>query len=93
MQDHNGSFTCHGVNPCPNEQIVGMIRSGTMGTPAGDGLKQILGRLSAGGAQKIYQAARVYNSGSLPGDGNLSAGGATNSYASDIANRLTGCTF
>ncbi|KAB5572654.1 hypothetical protein GE09DRAFT_1100375 [Coniochaeta sp. 2T2.1] len=93
MQDHNGVHTCYGRNPCPPSEIVGMIQEGTQGTSSGDGLQQILSRLSAGGAQKFYQAARIYNSGSLPSDGNLSNGGATSSYPSDIANRLLGCVF
>ncbi|KAH8879299.1 hypothetical protein GQ53DRAFT_789383 [Thozetella sp. PMI_491] len=93
MQDHNGIYTCYGVNPCPESSIIGMIREGTTGTSSGDGLLQILNRLTTTGAQKTYQAARVYNSGSLPADGNLSNGGATSTYPSDIANRLTGCVF
>jgi hypothetical protein len=93
MQDHNGVHDCFNKNPCPNSEIVGMIQEGTQGTSSGEGLQQILNRLSSSGAQKIYQAARIYNSGSLPGDGNLSGNGATNSYVSDIANRLTGCVF
>ncbi|KAK3326752.1 hypothetical protein B0H66DRAFT_168391 [Apodospora peruviana] len=93
MQDHNGQYTCYGTNPCPESYIQGMIREGTTGTSSGDGLLQILNKLSTSGARKTYQAARVYNSGSLPGDGNLSNGGATNSYPSDIANRLLGCVF
>jgi hypothetical protein len=43
-------------------------------------------------AQDIYQALRLYNSGSLDAN-NLSNGlGATDSYVSDIANRLQGKT-
>ena len=93
MQDHDGPHTCYGVNPCPDDEIVGMIQDGTTGTSSGDGLLQILNRLSTSGAQKVYQAARVYNSGSIPADGNLSEGGSTSSYASDIADRLGGCVF
>jgi len=38
-----------------------------------------------------YQAARIYNSGSLPADGDLSgATGSTRCYVSDIVNRLLG---
>ena len=41
-------------------------------------------------ASTIYRALRLYNSGSLD-DSNLSNGlGATDSYVSDIANRLQG---
>jgi hypothetical protein len=43
-------------------------------------------------AEAIYQACRLYNSGSLDKN-NLSNGlGATPSYVSDIANRLQGRT-
>lgn len=38
-----------------------------------------------------YVAARIYNSGSVPADGDLSAAtGATRTYVSDIVNRLMG---
>ncbi|KAJ4165017.1 hypothetical protein LMH87_006666 [Akanthomyces muscarius] len=60
---------------------------------SGEGLKQILNRLSTSGSQKVYQAARIYNSGSIPAVGNLSEGGSTSSHASDIADRLGGCVF
>lgn len=98
MQDANGTNTCwlgpgQGIDPCPNNLIVGMIQDGTTGTASGSGLKQLLASLSTTGAQAVYQAARLYNSGSIPSDGNLSEGGATSSYSSDIANRLTGCVF
>lgn len=93
MQDHAGSHSCFNVNPCSNDQIVGMIRDGTTGTSSGEGLQQILNRLSTSGSQKVYQASRIYNSGSIPPSGNLSEGGATSSYASDIADRLGGCVF
>jgi hypothetical protein len=47
---------------------------------------------NADSAQDIYQALRLYNSGSLDAN-NLSNGlGATDSYVSDIANRLQGLT-
>ncbi|KAF2843011.1 carbohydrate-binding module family 50 protein [Patellaria atrata CBS 101060] len=93
MQDHDGAATCNenGVqNPCPKNTIIQMIRDGTAGTPAGDGLKQLLGRATGSGDQKFYQAARMYNSGSLDPSGNLGLGVATHCYASDVANRLTG---
>ena len=93
MQDHDGSNTCYNVNPCPDSEIVGMIQDGTTGTSSGQGLQQILDGLSTTGAQQVYQAARIYNSGSIPSDGNLSEGGSTSSYASDIADRLGGCVF
>ena len=93
MQDHDGANNCFNVNPCPTAQITGMIQDGGVGTAAGPGLAQILATLSTSGSQKIYQAARTYNSGSIPADGNLSEGGSTTSYASDIADRLGGCVF
>lgn len=93
MQDHDGSNSCYNVDPCPESTIIGMIEDGTTGTSSGDGLQQILASLSTTGSQQVYQAARIYNSGSIPSDGDLSTGGATNSYASDIADRLGGCVF
>lgn len=42
-------------------------------------------------AMLYYQAARIYNSGSMPLDGDLSGStGSTRCYVSDIVNRLTG---
>lgn len=44
-------------------------------------------------AMLYYQAARIYNSGSLPADGDLSAPTAsTRCYVSDVVNRLLGWT-
>lgn len=44
-------------------------------------------------AMLYYQAARIYNSGSLPPDGDLSAPtGSTRCYVSDVVNRLMGWT-
>ena len=93
MQDHAGTHDCTNTNPCPNDQILGMIQDGTSGTASGDGLQQILANLKTTGSQQVYQAARIYNSGSIPPSGDLSEGGATSSYASDIADRLGGCVF
>ncbi|OAA64900.1 hypothetical protein ISF_04310 [Cordyceps fumosorosea ARSEF 2679] len=90
MQSHDGSHTCDGVNPCPKETILGMIQDGVEGTPAGDGLKQLLAKAGGTGAQTYYKAARMYNSGSIDGSGLLEGGGATHCYASDVANRLIG---
>ncbi|KAK2067080.1 hypothetical protein P8C59_000845 [Phyllachora maydis] len=100
LQDHDGAATCNeaaagGVrNPCPAATIAQMVAEGAAGTAAGDGLKQCLVKAAAGGdeAQRYYMAARIYNSGSLPADGNLVSAGPTSDYASDIANRLTGWT-
>jgi len=95
MQDHNGSNSCFGVNPCPQSTITGMVSDGTAGTASGDGLAATINeaqsQFGVTGAQAFYYAARIYNSGSLPDPNNLgNGGGATNCYVSDIANRLTG---
>jgi hypothetical protein len=98
MQDHNGDGTCndknHGgvQNPCPQSQIAQMVNDGTLGTKSGDGLTQTLQQARGSGAQKFYQGARIYNSGSVDPSGDLGKGVATHCYASDVANRLTGWT-
>ena len=89
-QSHDGTGTCYNVNPCPSSEITQMVKDGLDGTAAGDGLKQCLGESSASGAEAYYQAARIYNSGSLPANGDLGSDGATNCYCSDVANRLMG---
>jgi len=94
FQSHEGSGTCNdGSNvqdPCPESEIHQMIEDGVAGTTSGDGLKQLLDAATGNGAQKYYEAARMYNSGSVDPSGNLGAGVATHCYSSDIANRLTG---
>ncbi|KAI9896753.1 hypothetical protein N3K66_008925 [Trichothecium roseum] len=97
MQSHNGSGTCAGVNPCPQDQIVQMIRDGTAGTANGDGLQQTHARASSelgdAGSRSYYAAARLYNSGSVDYT-NLNNGfTSTACYAMDVANRLTGWTL
>jgi hypothetical protein len=95
MQSHDGSGSCNngGVqNPCPSTEIVQMIKDGTSGTSSGDGLQQILAGIGGTDVSMYYQAARIYNSGSIDGTKNLGAGIATHCYASDVANRLTGWT-
>ena len=68
-----------------------MIRDGTGGTASGDGLAGILNRVGRADASAWYNAARIYNSGSLPGSDDLDGTPrATLCYVSDIANRLTG---
>ena len=63
-----------------------MVQDGTQGTAGGAGLVQNLNLYG-----DLYKAARGYNSGYIPANGNLSAAaGATACYVSDIANRLTG---
>lgn len=98
MQDHNGAATCneggHAQNPCPTATITQMLREGAGGTNYGDGLQQLLAKAGGAGyrsdASAYYRAARMYNSGSIHGSGNLGQGYATHCYASDIANRMTG---
>ena len=95
MQSHNGAGSCNngGVqNPCPSSEITQMIEDGTAGTSSGDGLQQLLAQAPGSGVTKYYQAARMYNSGSIDPSGNLGAGIATHCYVSDIANRLLGWT-
>ncbi|CAM1509519.1 Fc.00g032580.m01.CDS01 [Cosmosporella sp. VM-42] len=97
MQSHNGSGSCAGVNPCPADTILQMIRDGTAGTSSGDGLQQTFAKASAAindtGSRGYYAAARMYNSGSVDYS-NLNNGlGSTACYASDVANRLTGWTL
>jgi hypothetical protein len=83
MQSHKGvEFNSHHAN----QSIWDMIQDGVQGTRDGDGLVANLNYYS-----DAYTAARGYNSGIQPMDGNLSAPtGATGCYVSDIANRLTG---
>lgn len=96
MQDHDGDGTCnsditHEVqNPCPTATIMQMIREGSAGTSTGDGLAQCINLSGSSGATAFYDAARLYNSGSIDSSGDLCKGIATHCYASDIANRLTG---
>jgi hypothetical protein len=94
FQSHEGSGSCNDGSsvqtPCPKSQIHQMIEDGVAGTAAGDGLKQLLDAAKGDGVQRFYQAARMYNSGSLNSSGNLGLGVATHCYSSDIANRLTG---
>ena len=94
MQSHDGSGSCNSngnvQTPCPNDEIIQMIRDGVIGTSSGDGLVQCLAAAGTSDVSKYYRAARIYNSGSIAPSGDLGAGVATHCYASDIANRLTG---
>ncbi|KAJ5907883.1 hypothetical protein N7495_000565 [Penicillium taxi] len=96
MQSHNGEGSCNnddGVqNPCPESEILQMIKDGAEGTTEGDGLKQCYASVTGTDAEAYYQAARCYNSGSIASDGNLGQGGSTHCYSSDVANRLIGWT-
>lgn len=97
MQSHNGEGKCAGVNPCPFETILLMIRDGTAGTAYGDGLQQTLetaaGALGGSDARAHYAAARLYNSGSVNYDDLNDGFTSTACYAVDVANRLTGWTL
>lgn len=94
MQSHDGTGSCNdGTNvqsPCPESQILQMVKDGTEGTAAGDGLQQCLAQEGGSGVTAYYKAARCYNSGSVAASGNLGQGIATHCYVSDIANRLLG---
>ncbi|KAL9617191.1 MAG: hypothetical protein Q9160_007996 [Pyrenula sp. 1 TL-2023] len=86
MQSHNGASYS---SSSPSQSILQMVQDGTQGTESGPGLAQHLD--THGNA---YSAARMYNSGIIADDGDLSNGaGATACYASDIANRLTGWIY
>lgn len=85
MQSHNG-YSYSSAHSALS--ILAMVQSGTQGTADGAGLVQNLNTYG-----DPYSAARGYNSGYIPKDGNLSAAaGATACYVTDIANRLTGWT-
>lgn len=83
MQSHNGvEFDAKKQK----ESIRQMIQDGTQGTSSGAGLVQGINQ-----SGNVYAAARIYNSGSIAKNGDLSNGnGATACYVSDIGNRLTG---
>jgi len=109
MQDHDGPNTCNsnGVlqKPCPQSTISGMVQDGVGGTANGDGLAAYLNQVEqrarnvniadvdGASAQVYYQAARLYNSGSIDYSDLSQAFQSTTCYASDIANRLTGWMF
>jgi LysM repeat protein len=92
MQSHSGMGSCgnNQQSPCPESEILQMIKDGTEGTSSGDGLKQCLAKNGGTGATAYYRAARCYNSGSVASSGNLGQGGSTHCYVSDVANRLLG---
>ena len=96
MQSHNGSGSCFGQSPCPQDQILQMIRDGTAGTSNGDGLKQTHEKAAAtvgDGSRAWYAAARLFNSGSVDYNDLNNGLGSTGCYTQDIANRLTGWTL
>lgn len=72
----------------PATSILQMIRDGTEGTARGPGLKQAFAQTG-----NWYEAARVYNSGSVDKLQLNDALGATGGYVVDFANRLMGHTW
>lgn len=96
MQTHAGTGSCNTPTvqtPCPDSEIVQMVKDGTLGTATGDGLEQCKQKQAAGqpdATSAWYRTARQYNGGSIAANGNLEEGCCTLTYASDVANRLTG---
>ena len=64
MQSHDGSGSCNigGTiqNPCPSSEITQMIKDGSTGTAAGDGLSQLISQTAASDVSKFYKASRMY---------------------------------
>ncbi|CAG9949407.1 unnamed protein product [Clonostachys rosea f. rosea IK726] len=97
LQCFNGSFTCNDpgagvaiLEPCPDEQIIGMITDG-LGITTSDGFMQCVNeKAGASDVSKYYKGALYYNSGVMPESGNLGKGRANACYSSDIANRVMG---
>lgn len=103
MQSHNGVSTCNSgtwgapkglLVPCPGDEILGMIYEGVVGvsdSPEDVSLLKMIMRSGMGTVADLYRAARMYNSGPGASLWTLEDGGeGTWSYASDVANRLTG---
>jgi hypothetical protein len=91
--------TARAITPCPPSTIHQMILDGANGTETRDGLAQMLQKPDAKGHRltsqtheisRFYCAARWYNGGCVDPSGDLSKGCCMSSFASDIANRLTG---
>lgn len=94
MQSFRGTGSCNNngtvLTPCPRSEIEQQILDGVNGTQYGPGLVQDLAGRPRN-AQGYYIAARIYNGGTYD-PSNLAEPCCTPSYASDIANRLTGWT-
>ncbi|KAL8853597.1 MAG: hypothetical protein Q9221_001583 [Calogaya cf. arnoldii] len=79
-------------NECPEEVITAQIEFGIFGhagtdSPVAPGIAYWMGAQN----DNVGRALRGYNTGSVPDPNDLTqAGGATLSYVSDVANRLTG---
>ena len=91
--------TAAAITPCPPATIHQMILDGTNGTDSRDGLAQMLQKPDAQGrimtslthdVSDFYRAARWYNGGGIDPSCDLGKGCCMQSFASDIANRLTG---
>jgi len=88
-----GLMQCEGSPAYPGQHGLSQDKISAMVTAGTNHFKSNLQQVgNADSAQCIYQALRLYNSGSMNAS-NLSNGmGATDSYVSDIANRLQGRT-
>jgi hypothetical protein len=92
MQDHDGAATCNEgavQTPCPSAKITQMIRDGVAGTPKGDGIVQLLRRVTGNPSSKYYKVARMYNSGSIDPSGHLEKGIATHCYGKRLLNHTS----
>ena len=81
------------LTPCPATEIKQMILDGANGTVYGDGLRQNFVEQGQSGASGYYRTAKIYNGGIQSfqeNENSLESGCCTQSYVSDIANRLTG---
>lgn len=92
MLNGEKGITCASY-PCSREEIHGMIAQGVLGTTHGDG------PMAPGTAFYLKQfdlgtSLRWYNTGSVPNPADLSVATpiSTESYVSDVANRLQGLT-
>jgi hypothetical protein len=96
FQCADGDHTCNENGniqiPCPDEQILGMINGGVLGTASGEDMQQLVEEAGVDDVSKYYRVLVLYNSVVLPESGNVGNGRATACYASDLANRLMGWT-
>ncbi|KAM0719444.1 hypothetical protein Q7P37_005349 [Cladosporium fusiforme] len=86
----NSNATSGALDPCPPPKIHQMILEGTNGTDTREGLAQLLAKPGPDDVSRYYRAARWYNGGGIDPSGDLGKGCCMASFASDIANRLTG---
>jgi formylmethanofuran dehydrogenase subunit C len=91
--------TTQSITPCPPATIHQMILDGSNGTSTREGLAQMLQKPDAKGrmlsslthdVSRFYRAACWYNAGGVDPSGDLGKGLGMASFASDVANRLTG---